>query len=87
MNPTDRFYFVCAQGLRSAQLGQYADNSPLALRANLEQEAKAFDTNWGPKSGTIFTMISPGVDVMNTYIDQACNKLQKWIDAGKPALQ
>ena len=71
-----RFYTICSQSLESAKLGQYDDNSPAALRKNLEEQAKSFDINWGPASNTPFTMISPGVDAMNALIDQAVGYLE-----------
>lgn len=85
--PTDKFYTICAQGLRSATLGQYGPGFTAdALRSNLAAQAKSFDTNWGPASNSPFTMVDPGVDVMNSYIDTACAKYQAWIDAGSPAV-
>jgi len=86
-----RFYNICKQTLESAKRGQYnADNgfpngfTSQDLRHNLSDQAKAIDINWGPDSGTPFTMLSPGIDAMNGMIDKAAMCYQNWLDAGKP---
>ena len=88
MTHTDHFYNICSQSLESAKAGQYnADNgypngfTPADLRKNLEDQAVSFDTNWGASSETPFTMISPGIDVMKSYIDEAVGYYQGWLDA------
>ena len=81
MNETDHFYNICSQGLESAKLGQYGPEfTPKDLRNNLEEQALSFDINWGEASKTPFTMISPGVEIMNQYIDQAVSYFQGWLD-------
>lgn len=80
MLPTDHFYVICKQGLDSAKRGQYGEGfTPDDLRANLAEEARGFDINWGPASKTPFDMIDPGIDLMNQYIEKAVACYTNWL--------
>ena len=84
MDSGANFYAVCAQALRSAQLGQFGPAfTPDQLRANLTEQARAFDRNW---SDWPYGMVSPGVDSMNAAIDLAVQKYSYWLASGRPAV-
>jgi len=88
----ERFYLDCKQTLDSAKRGQYnADNgypngfTSQDMRKLLGDTAMTIDSNFGPASGSPFSMgADPGVETMNLYIDQAAAKYQAWLDAGSP---
>lgn len=89
-----RFYNICKQTLQSAKMGQYpvqADSgkkeafTSALMRENLGEQAKAVDINWGPDSGTPYTLLDPGVDALNVLIDKTVTCWQNWLDAGQPA--
>lgn len=78
-----KFYAICAQGLRSAQMGQYGDAFTADdLKKNLDEQAAGFDKSF---SSWPYAMISPGVDALNEMITSAVALYQAWLDAGKPS--
>lgn len=80
-----KWYAICAQHLRAAQLGQYGPSLAVDdFRAGLIEEAKGFASNW---TDSEFVLVSAQVDDMTLLLNRAVQIYSDWIKAKRPAIQ
>jgi hypothetical protein len=94
MNPADipqsvpdRFFKVASDTMRAAMLGQYGPTfTAEQLRTELQNNITNLIPNWSAFDAP-YVLTPPEMVQVSATLEQAVDKYEAWIGAGRPAIQ